>query len=150
MNYLLLDIDDTIAPWNYQGLDAVVIDSMGIYLGIPETIADWLHKSAEKEIKIIWCTSRGPVVCALVEQKIGFKAEGQLEFFNKKAYAWEKLASILEFCHDHQDDTVILADNDIKEGLRGITNLPNNLKLVWPTDRKGCLSLADLKLIENI
>lgn len=40
MNYLLLDIDDTIAPLKVGGQDTVAIDSMGIELSIPNHIAD--------------------------------------------------------------------------------------------------------------
>lgn len=145
------DIDDTIAPWLYKRVDAVVIDSMGIYLGIPEYIATWLKTLHEKEIKIIWCTNREPFVCSMVEKKLDFKGEGQLEFYNKKAYDWNKLHGIIEFCDEHKDDIVILADNDVKEGTRGIDKLPDNLKIIWPSDAsRGCLSVADLEAIENL
>lgn len=148
MKYLLLDIDDTIAPLNYRGIDAVVIDSMGIELGIPGYVANWLEKIAEKEIKIIWCTSRPQIVCSFIEKKIGFKADGYLQFFNKKAYHWIKLSGIIDFCNENKNDLVILADNDIREGTRGIQNLPTNLELVWPSD--SCLSIDDLKLIDSL
>ena len=148
MKYLLLDIDDTIAPLTYRGLDAVIIDTMGIELAIPKYIAAWLKQLAANEINIVWCTSRPPVVCSLIEKKIGFKATDYLQFLNKKAYHWMKLSSIIEFCHAHQSDLVVLADNDIREGTRGVPNLPTNLKMVWPSD--SCLSLADLEKIESL
>lgn len=151
MKYLLLDIDDTIAPWLYKKSDAVVIDSMGIYLGIPEHIATWLQKSVEKEFKIIWCTNRERFVCSQIEKRIGFKSDGYLQFFNKKAYDWDKLYGIIGFCNEHDKDIVILADNDIKEGTRGIGNLPSNLKLIWPSDsQRGCLSVENLQLIDSM
>lgn len=148
MKYLLLDIDDTIAPLTYRGLDAVVIDTMGIELAIPKYVAEWLKHVAAKEIHIVWCTSRPPVVCSLIEKKIGFKATDYLQFFNKKAYHWMKLSSIIEFCQAHENDLVVLADNDIREGTRGIQNLPTNLKMVWPSD--SCLAIEDLEMIERL
>lgn len=152
MKYLLLDIDDTIAPLKYNRLDAVYVDcSHEGELGIPSYIADWLKTAKEKEIKIIWCTSRPPFVSLLVEKKIGFKSEDTLQFFNKKSYHWNKLYSIIEFCNEHEDDLVVLADNDIKEGTRGVKNLPQNLELVWPSDsRRGCLSMENLELIDSL
>ncbi|CAM3332147.1 HAD family hydrolase [Vagococcus fessus] len=151
MKYLLLDIDDTIAPWMYKRVDAVVIDSMGIYLGIPEHIAKWLKQIKEADIKIIWCTDRPPLICSMIEKKIGFKSEGQLEFFDKNTYRWTKLHGIIEFCDKHKNDVVIVADNDVIKGTRGVNNLPDNLKMVWPSDTsRGCLSVADLELIENL
>lgn len=151
MKYLLLDIDDTIAPWLYKRVDAVVIDSMGIYLGIPEHIANWLKQIEETDIKIIWCTDRPPSICSMIEKKIGFKSEGQLEFFDKKAYTWSKLSGIIEFCDEHKSDVVIVADNDVIKGTKGVDKLPDNLTTVLPSDTsRGCLSVADLELIENL
>lgn len=148
--YLLLDIDDTIAPLSYKGRDAVYIDRVGIRLGIPKYIADWLHDSPEKDIKVIWCTRRPPGVCSLFEKKISFKSYGRISFINGKAYNWDKLFSIIQFCNHHSDDVVILADNDIRDGTRGVQNLPPNLKLVPPADDSfGCLTEADLKIIES-
>ncbi|GEQ62006.1 hypothetical protein VL4N_13880 [Vagococcus lutrae] len=151
MKYLLLDIDDTIAPLNYKSIDAVYVDcSEEGELGIPNYIADWLKTAKEKEIKIIWCTSRRGPIQYLVETKLGFKSDGTLQFFNQKSYHWNKLYSIIDFCNKHSEDIVILADNDIKEGTREVKNLPENLKLVWPSDtRRGCLSVEDLELIDS-
>lgn len=44
----------------------------------------------------------------------------------------------------------MLADNDVKEGTKGIKkNLPDNLTLIYPSDqRRGCLSVEDLKKID--
>lgn len=151
MKYLLLDIDDTIAPLNYRSMDAIYVDTLeeGV-LGIPDYIADWLKTAKEKEIKIIWCTSRRIPIQYLVEKELRFESENALKFYNKKSYDWEKLYSIIEFCNEHAEDVVILADNDIKEGTRGVKNLPGNLKLVWPSDsRRGCLSKEDLELIDS-
>lgn len=148
--YVLLDIDDTLAPWLYKGSDAIVIDSFGIELGIPKYIAEWLKKVSEKEIHVVWCTSRPSVVCSLIEKTIGFKsAETKLEFPNPKYYAWNKLYGINKFCVEHPNDIVIIADNDVKVGTRGIENLPDKLKLIWPSDKRGCLSLEDLELIDS-
>lgn len=150
MKFLLLDIDDTISPWLYKGNDAIFIDTMGIELGIPKHIAEWLKKFSKEEVKIIWCTNRPPIVCALIEKKIGFKSEGKLTFTNPKAYAWNKLYGIVEFCNENSEHTIVLADNDVKEGTKGIKkNLPDNLTLIYPSDqRRGCLSVEDLKKID--
>ncbi len=151
MKYLLLDIDDTISPWSYKGRDAIFIDRMGIKLGIPKHLADWLAKLSDDEIKIIWCTSRPAVVRSLIEKKIMFKTYGHISFLNQHAYAWYKLFGIIKFCDEHKQDLVILADNDIEKGIKGITNLPNNLKLISPSDTiRGCLSKEDLKLIDSL
>lgn len=151
MKYLLLDIDDTIAPLNYKSLDAVYVDcSEEGELGIPKYIAAWLKAAKEKEIKIIWCTSRRLPIRYLVEKALGFKSDGALQFFNQKRYDWNKLYSIIEFCNENVDNIVVLADNDIKEGTRGVKELPENLKLIWPSDtRRGCLSVEDLELIDS-
>ena len=151
MKFLLLDIDDTISPWLYKGIDAVVIDSMGIELGIPRHIADWLKKVSKEEVKIIWCTNRPSVVCTLIEKTNGFKSEGKLTFTNRKAYPWDKLWGIIEFSNNNSEHTIVLVDNDVTEGTKGINNLPNNLKLISPSDqRRGCLSVRDLETIDKI
>lgn len=147
MKYLLLDIDDTIAPLKVGGPNMVIIDSMGVELAIPQYIADWLKKASEKQIKIIWCTNRTPIVGALIEKTIGFKAEGQLQLYNKKAYEWEKLYGIIEFCNEHENDLVVLADNLVERMTRGV-ELPNNLKTVLPSD--ATLTIEDLKLIDSL
>lgn len=81
------------------------------------------------------------------EKAIGFKTEGQLQFFNKKAYNWSKLYSIIEFCNEHEDDLVILADNLVERMTKGV-ELPNNLELVLPSD--ATLTIEDLKLIDGL
>lgn len=148
VKYLLLDIESTLTPLNYKGVDAVIVDIMGFCISFPRYIADWLKEIEEKEIKIIWCTSKKPYECKAIEDKIGFKSEGYLQFFNQNAYHWTKLSSIIDFCNEHEDDLVVLADNDIKEGTRGIQDLPINLELVWPSD--SCLSVEDLELIDRL
>ena len=151
MKFLLLDIDDTISPWLYKRNDAIFIDSIGVELGIPNYIADWLRNSSKNDIKIVWCTSRPPVVCSLIERVIGFKTYGRLSFINPKAYEWNKLYAIIKFCNENVDDIVILADNDIKEGTKGINKLPTNLKLIDPSDSiRGCLSIEDLSIIDSL
>ena len=82
-----------------------------------------------------------------IEKAIGFKTEGQLQFFNKKAYNWSKLYSIIEFCNEHEDDLVILADNLVERMTKGV-ELPNNLELVLPSDTT--LTIEDLKLIDGL
>ncbi len=82
-----------------------------------------------------------------IEKAIGFKTEGQLQFFNKKAYNWSKLYSIIEFCNEHEDDLVILADNLVERMTKGV-ELPNNLELVLPSD--ATLTIEDLKLIDGL
>lgn len=78
-----------------------------------------------------------------IEKAIGFKTEGQLQFFNKKAYNWSKLYSIIEFCNEHEDDLVILADNLVERMTKGV-----ELPLVLPSD--ATLTIEDLKLIDGL
>lgn len=147
MKYLLLDIDDTIAPLKIGGLNMVTVDRMGVEISIPIHIAEWLKKTSEKQIKIFWCTDRSPIMGSTIEYVIGFKTEGQLQFFNKKAYVWSKLYSIIEFCNKHEGDLVILADNLVERMTREV-ELPNNLELVLPSD--ATLTIEDLKLIDSL
>ncbi|WKB71000.1 hypothetical protein [Ligilactobacillus ruminis] len=85
MKYLLLDIDDTIAPLKIGGTNTVTVDRMGIEISIPIRVAEWLKKTSKKQIKIFWCTDRSPIMGSIIEKAIGFKTEGQLQFFNKKS-----------------------------------------------------------------
>lgn len=147
MKYLLLDIDDTIAPLKIGGTNTVTVDRMGIKISIPIHVAEWLKKTSKKQIKIFWCTDRSPIMGAIIEKAIGFKTEGQLQFFNKKAYNWSKLYSIIKFCNEHEDDLVILADNLVERMTKGV-ELPNNLELVLPSD--ATLTIEDLKLIDDL
>lgn len=147
MKYLLLDIDDTIAPLKIGGPNTVTVDRMGVEISIPIHVAEWLKKTSEKQIKIFWCTDRPLVMGSTIENAIGFKTEGQLNFFNKKAYDWSKLYGIIEFCNEHEDDLVILADNLVERMTRGL-ELPNNLELVLPSD--ATLTIEDLKLIDSL
>lgn len=147
MKYLLLDIDDTIAPLKVGGPDMVIIDSMGMELAIPQYIVNWLKKASEKEIKIFWCTDRPPVLGHLIEKTIGIETEGQLDFYNKTAYQWSKLYGIIEFCNEHENDLVVLADNLVEIMTKGV-ELPNNLITVLPSN--GTLTRDDLKLIDRL
>lgn len=147
MKFLLLDINDTIAPLRVGGPDMVTIDSMGVELSIPNHIANWLKKTAEKEIKIFWCTENSSIFGSLVERTIGFKTEGQLQLNNKSAYNWNKLYGIIEFCNAHENDIVVLADNFVEKMTKGV-ELPSNLKLVLPSD--ATLTSEDLNLIERL
>lgn len=151
MKYLLLDIDDTIAPLSSKPRDSIFIDRMGVKLGIPIDVAKWLKGLSDVGIKIVWCTSRPPMVRSLIEKKIPFESHGVVKFLNPNAYPWNKLYGIIKFCNEHPQDLVILTDNDIKDGTRGISNLPKNLKLVTPSDAmRGCLSKADMELISSL
>lgn len=147
MKYLLLDIDDTIAPLKVGGPNMVIIDSMGMELAIPKYIADWLKKASEKQIKIFWCTDRPPILGSLIERTIGFKTEGQLQFYNTEAYEWRKLYGIIELCNEHENDLVVLADNLVERMTKGV-ELPSNLKTVLPSD--ATLTIEDLKLIDSL
>ena len=50
--YLLLDIDDTIAPSMYRGSDAVEIETWGRgHLAIPKYIVDWIKLFSKKKTK---------------------------------------------------------------------------------------------------
>lgn len=149
MKYLLLDIDDTIAPFDYKERDAIFIDLMGIRLGFPNYLAEWLSNLSDNEIRIVWCTKRDPSVTTLIEHKMGFTSYGRISFIKQKVYPWKKLASIIDFCNNHDQDTIVLADNDLRWGINGIKNLPKNINLVRPSDDHGCLSKNDLNLIES-
>lgn len=149
MKYLLLDIDDTIAPLKIGETNTVTVDRMSIEISIPINVAEWLKRTSKKQIKIFWCTDWSPIMGSTIEKAIGFKTEGQLQFFNKKAYNWSKLYSIIEFCieHEDEDDLIILADNLVERMTKGV-ELPNNLELVLPSD--VTLTIEDLKLIDGL
>src|SRR5574337_1288561 len=54
--YLLLDIDDTIAPSMYRGSDAIDIETWGRgYLAIPKYIVEWVKQFSKQENQSIWC-----------------------------------------------------------------------------------------------
>lgn len=147
MKYLLLDINDTIAPLKVGGPNTVTVDRMGVAISVPNHVAEWLKRTSEKQIKIFWCTNLPPFVCSTIENGIGFKTEGKLQLFNKKAYGWEKLYSVIAFCNEHENDLVILADNLVEKMTKGV-KLPNNLKLILPSD--ATLTIEDLKLIDSL
>ncbi|WP_125771137.1 hypothetical protein [Companilactobacillus furfuricola] len=151
MKYLLLDIDDTLAPLNYKGPDAVFINKMNFKMSIPAYIAIWLRNLSSDKIRIVWCTSRPLVVQSLVEKKLMFNTYGRISFINKRAYTWYKLFSIIKYCNEHHGDIIILVDNDAKLGTMNVDKFPNNLIMVYPSDtRRGCLSINDLLKIENL
>lgn len=148
MRYLLLDIDDTIAPLKVGGPDTVTIDSMGIELSIPVYIANWLKNTNESDMKIYWCTDRPQIFGAMIEKILNFKTEGQLEFTNTKMYDWSKLYGVIDFCKKHPEDLVIFADNNVDRMIRNDEELPSNLKLVLPS--KATLTIEDLALIDSL
>lgn len=151
MKFLLLDIDDTLAPLSYKERDAIYINKMGVILGIPEYLSDWIENLPSDDIKVIWCTSRPFFVQSLIEKEIGFKTYGRISFINQSAYDWYKLFGIIKFCNEHLNDDIILADNDAKLGTINEKELPSNLKIVHPSDTtRGCLSKNDLKMIDSL
>lgn len=151
MKYLLLDVEDTIALKRFQGKDVQLIEKMGIEFYVPNYIAKWLKESYQKDYKIIWCTSCSDFETKILENQIGFKVEDKLVFTNPKAYRWKKLYTIIKFCDNHPNDLIILADNDIMEGTSDVKDLPSNLRLVQPSNKRyGCLSIEDLEFIDNL
>lgn len=152
MKYLLLDIDDTLAPWGYKGRDSVHIQKHDIDLRIPTHLAEWFAKVHDNQIKIIWSTDRDPTTCSIIEKKLGFKPYGKIKFTNPKVYPnWPRLFGIIKFCDDHSEDIVMLADNDIIRGTKNVKKLPDNLHLIIPSDtRRGCLSESDMELVDSI
>lgn len=51
MKYLLLDIDDTIAPLKIGGTNTVTVDRMGIEISIPIHVAEWLKKRLKNKLR---------------------------------------------------------------------------------------------------
>ncbi|WEV45815.1 hypothetical protein OZX60_03535 [Streptococcaceae bacterium ESL0687] len=148
--YLLLDVDDTLAPLNYRGSDAVEIETWGRGdLAIPRYIVDWLKAFSKKEnCEIVWCTDRESET-AQIEKQLGFKASDKLIFDNASKGTWKKTSEILRFASSHPTSTVICADNDAWRIPSDLT-LPSNLHLIIPNDSKGCLSTEDLNTIDKM
>ncbi|TFJ43746.1 hypothetical protein CKN73_03645 [Carnobacterium divergens] len=116
-------------------------------LAIPQYIADWLKKHLKSKSKFFGVQTRPPILGSLIERTIGFKTEGQLQFYNTKAYEWSKLYGIIEFCNELENDLVVLVDSLVERMTKGV-ELPSNLKTVLPSD--ATLTIEDLKLIDSL
>ncbi|WP_058218179.1 hypothetical protein [Lactococcus lactis] len=146
--YLLLDIDDTIAPQLYRGSDAVEIETWGRgHLAIPRYILDWLKNfSKGNNQSIWWCTDRTNETTQ-IESQLKLNIQGKLRFDNVPRGVWKKQASIIKFAVEHPKDIVICADNDAD--LIKVDTLPKNLHLVIPTGTIKALSKEDLNIIDS-
>ena len=147
--YLLLDIDDTIAPSMYRGSDAIEIETWGRgHLAIPKYIVEWVKLFSKKENQSIWwCTDRSNETTQ-IEKQLPLKADGKLMFTKPPKGVWKKQAAIIRFAEEHPKDTVICADNDCD--LMNSDKLPDNLHLVIPTGAIKGLSKEDLIRIDNL
>lgn len=147
--YLLLDIDDTIAPTMYRGSDAVYIDTWGRgHLAIPKYIVEWLKRFSKTENKSIWwCTDRASETTQ-IERQLPLKVNGKLRFTKPPEGVWKKQASILQFAAKHPDDVIICVDNDAD--LMTTTNIPDNLYIIIPTGAIKALSKDDLVTIDQL
>ncbi|WEV60371.1 hypothetical protein OZX68_05455 [Streptococcaceae bacterium ESL0729] len=148
--YLLLDVDDTIAPLMYMGSDAIEIETWGRgHLAIPRYLVDWLKAFSKKENNSIWwCTDRTSETTQ-IERQVNLKIDGKLNFTGAPKGTWKKFPTILKFALDHPESLVICADNDAyREYSR--TDLPSNLHFIVPSGKIGALSKEDLEVIDNI
>ncbi len=147
--YLLLDIDDTIAPAMYKGSDAIEIETWGRgHLAIPGYIVEWLKMFSKKENQSIWwCTDRASETTQ-IESQLNLKVEGKLRFITAPKGTWKKQAAIIQFAEEHPKDTVICADNDAN--FVNINKLPDNLQFVIPSGTIMALSKEDLINIDNL
>lgn len=147
--YLLLDIDDTIAPLMYRGTDAVEVETWGRgHLAIPSYIVDWLKIFSEKvNHSIWWCTDRTNET-SQIESQLKLKVEGKLRFANTSKGIWKKQAAILQFAEEHPKDTIICADNDAD--FVNLNSFPNNLYFIIPSWAIKALSKEDLMTIDNL
>lgn len=147
--YLLLDIDDTIAPSMYKGSDAVEIETWGRgYLAIPKYIVEWVKLFSKKENQSIWwCTDRASETTQ-IERQLQLKVEGKLMFTKPPKGIWKKQAAIVRFAEEHPEDTIICADNDAT--FMNTDSLPDNLQLVVPSGTIKALSREDLIIIDNL
>ena len=147
--YLLLDIDDTIAPSMYRGSDAIEIETWGRgHLAIPKYIVEWVKLFSKKENQSIWwCTDRSNETTQ-IERQLPLKVEGKLMFTKPPKGFWKKQAAIIRFAEEHPKDTVICADNDAD--YMKYNEIPDNLRLVIPTGANKALSRENLVTIDNL
>ena len=147
--YLLLDIDDTIAPSMYRGSDAIDIETWGRgYLAIPKYIVEWVKQFSKQENQSIWwCTDRASETTQ-IEKQLPLKVGGKLMFTKPPKGIWKKQAAIIQFAKEHPEDTVICADNDAD--LMNSNKLPENLHLIIPTGTIKALSKEDLIEIDHL
>ena len=147
--YLLLDIDDTIAPSMYRGSDAVEIETWGRgHLAIPKYIVEWVKLFSKKENQSIWwCTDRASETTQ-IEKQLPLKVGGKLMFTKPPKGVWKKQAAIIQFAENHPKDTVICADNDAD--YMKYNEIPDNLRLVIPTGANKALSRENLGEIDRL
>lgn len=147
--YLLLDIDDTIAPSMYRGSDAIEIETWGRgHLAIPKYIVEWVKLFSKKENQSIWwCTDRASETTQ-IEKQLPLKVEDKLMFTKPTKGVWKKQAAIIQFAEEHPEDTIICADNDAD--CMKANELPDNLRLVIPSGDIKALSKEDLIVIDNL